>query len=39
MIIIVLVAAFMLPRTRISFMPHSTDEETQLRPEVNSAEG
>lgn len=36
---IVAIAAFTLPRTRTSFLAHSTDEETHLTREVNSAEG
>lgn len=36
---IVFIAAFTLPRTRTSFLAHSTQEETHLMPEVNSAEG
>ena len=39
MIVITLVAALTLPRTRKSFLAHSTHEETHLMPEVNSAEG
>jgi len=39
MAVIVLVAAFTLPRTRTSFLTRSTHEETHLMPEVNSAEG
>ena len=36
--ILVLIAAVTLPRTRTSFLAHST-EETHLMPEVNSVEG
>lgn len=39
MFFIVLIAAFTLPRTRTSFLIHSTSEETHRMPEVNSAEG
>jgi hypothetical protein len=39
MFLIVLLAAFTLPRTRTSFLAHSTSEETHRVPEVNSAEG
>jgi hypothetical protein len=39
MVVIVLVAALTLPRTRTSFLTHSTDDETHLMREVNSAEG
>ena len=39
MAVIMLIAAFTLPRTRISFLGRPTDEETHLMPEVNSAEG
>jgi hypothetical protein len=38
MAVIVLIAAFTLPRTRTSFLAHSACEETHLMPEVNSAE-
>jgi hypothetical protein len=39
MAVVVLIAAFTLPRTRTSFLAHSTHEEVHLTPEVNSAEG
>lgn len=39
MFVLVLIAAFTLPRTRTSFLAHSTHEEAHLMPEVNSAEG
>lgn len=39
MLVIVLIAAYTLPRTRTSFLAHSTNEETRLIPEVNSTEG
>lgn len=39
MVVLVLIAALTLPRTRTSFLDRSTHEETHLMPEVNSAEG
>ena len=39
MFLIVLIAALTLPRTRTSFLIHSTSEQTPLTPEVNSTEG
>jgi len=39
MVVLVLIAAFTLPRTRTSFLSYPAPEETQLMPEVNSAEG
>jgi uncharacterized protein len=39
MLLIVLLAALTLPRTRTSFLAHATYEEAHLMPEVNSAEG
>jgi membrane protease YdiL (CAAX protease family) len=39
MLVIVLIAALTLPRTRTSFLTHPAPEGTHLTPEVNSAEG
>lgn len=39
MVVITLIAAVTLPRTRTSFLAHSTHDEPHLIPEVNSAEG
>ena len=39
MAVIVVTAFLTLPRTRTSFLAHSSDKEMHLMPEVNSAEG